>query len=323
MSKSSTILSARAVARRGAVVSVLLALGAAACTDSSAPPAPPSPLVVPPFVYVADVGGFQSLMRWDSGVVTQLTTGSNNYEPYSAGGKLVFTSTRDVMPQIYVSDPNVTTVRRVTCSSSYDVTATLSPTGDSIAFVSTRSGTPRVWLVNTPSLTPPASNAGSICDTPVALATGSADWVPESGPAWSPLGAQLAFTSTRDGVSQVYLIASGGGTPTKVTNEMLGAFQPTWSADGTMLYYVAASPALVLRRISIATGETKTIVDADNDGDVDVGGPMSCISTVCIFSSDPTESGGSMFALHPKQADAQVVFTRTAALERQPAIIKQ
>ena len=320
MSKSSTILSARAVARRGAVVSVLLALGAAGCTESSAPP---SPLVVPPFVYVADIGGYQTLMRWDSGVVTQLTSGSNNYEPYSAGGKLVFTSTRDVMPQIYVSDPNVTTVRRVTCSSSYDVTATLSPRGDSIAFVSTRSGTPRVWLVNTPSLAPPASMAASICDTPVALATGSADWVPENAPAWSPLGSQLAFTSTRDGVSQVYLIASGGGTPVKVTNEMLGAFQPTWSADGTTLYYVAAMPALVLRKINIGSGAVKTIVDADNDGDVDVSGPMSCISTACVFSSEPGEASGNMYVMHPKQTDATIVFPRTAAMERQPAIIKQ
>ena len=316
MSKSSTLFSARTAARRGAALSVTLLIAAAGCTDS---PAPASPVVVPPFVYVADISGYQTLMRWDSGVVTQLTSGSSNFEPYSAGGKLVFTSTRDVMPQIYLSDPGVTTVRRVTCSNSFDNTATLSPTGDSIAFVSTRSGTPRVWIVNAPSLTAPAQ----ACDDPVALATGSPDWVPESGPTWSPLGSQIAFTSTRDGMSQVYVIPSGGGTPVKVSDEMLGAFQPTWSADGTTIYYIGAMPALVLRKINLGTGAATTIVDADNDGDVDVGGPMSCVSTVCLFSSDPTESGGDMFAMHPKQIEAEIVFARTAAMERQPAIIKQ
>ena len=76
-----------------------------------------------------------------------------------------------------------------------------------------------------------------------------------------------------------------------------------------------------LRSISVAGGSPKTMVDVDHDGDMDVGGPMSCGAGACLFSSDPVETGGDMFMISPTGIDQQIVFTRTAAMERQPAIL--
>jgi TolB protein len=58
-------------------------------------------------------------------------------------------------------------------------------------------------------------------------------------PAWSPDGTRLAYASSVDDVSQVFIAAIAGGTPYTVTAEAAYAGQPTWSPDGTRLAYVA------------------------------------------------------------------------------------
>jgi TolB protein len=301
--------------RTSSIVATLLIASTIACSDAAAPivAPPPPPAPIPSFVYVADVAGYATLMRYDGGTTTQLTSGSNNTEPNSAASRLVFTSTRNVLPQVFISDLGVTKTRRVTNSSSFDMSASLSPRGDSIVFISTRSGTPRLWVINAPSL-----DATSF-DTPVALATESKDWVPESAPAWSPLGGQIAFTSTRNGTSQVYVITSGGGTPRQLSYESGGAFQPTWSLDGKTIYFVAAVPQLVVRRISAGGGTAVTVAS----GPMGVGGPMSCGYGICLFSTSPEDEGGQLLALILSGSESQVIMNRTAAMERQPAILVQ
>lgn len=294
--------------RIATALGTLGALAALGCSESSAP----APQLSPAFMYVANVGANSQLVRFRNDTATPLTSGSSNYDPNSRASRLVFTSERNGLPQVFISDLDVTTPHAVTFGSSFNRSPSLSPSADSIAFVSTRSGTPRIWVIAAPSLNAPGF------DTPLALATGSPSYVPEDVPAWSPAGSFIAFTSTRDGLSQVYVMPSGGGSVTAVTSEGGGAFQPSWSADGSTIYYVAATPSLILRRVSAQGGGTATTVVDDPQG---VGGPASCNGSFCLFNTDPAGSSGSMCTLAISAGSTKVIFPRTAAQERQPAIL--
>ena len=59
-------------------------------------------------------------------------------------------------------------------------------------------------------------------------------------PRWSPDGRWLAFESTRDGNSQIWLLAVDGGEARQLTSLSTGAAQPVWSPDGKKLAFVSA-----------------------------------------------------------------------------------
>ena len=61
----------------------------------------------------------------------------------------MFTSDRDGNPEVYFGDVRATAVRRLTTHTATDGEPALHPRGDRIAFVSMRSGTPRLWMMDT------------------------------------------------------------------------------------------------------------------------------------------------------------------------------
>ena len=63
----------------------------------------------------------------------------------------------------------------------------------------------------------------------------------DAHPRWSPDGKWIAFESTRDGDSQIYLLpAEGGGEARKLTTLSTGASQAVWAPDGKSLAFVSA-----------------------------------------------------------------------------------
>jgi len=62
----------------------------------------------------------------------------------------------------------------------------------------------------------------------------------DSAPAWSPDGKTLAFLSSRDGNSQVYLLSMTGGEPKKLTTLSTGADLFQWSPDGKTIAFTSA-----------------------------------------------------------------------------------
>ena len=62
----------------------------------------------------------------------------------------------------------------------------------------------------------------------------------DSSPVWSPDGMTLAFLSSRNGVSQVYLLSMDGGEAHPLTKLSTGADMVKWSPDGKTLAFTSS-----------------------------------------------------------------------------------
>lgn len=173
------------------------------------------------------------------------------------GTKLAFTSNRDGNPEIYVINRDGTGLRRLTNHPEVDVTPTWSPTGTQIAFTSNRTGSPQIWIVNADGSEPRKITSESWCDRPTwspapfneiayASRTGAGfdirifdfaergtrtitDGIGSNeSPAFSPNGRHVAFTSTRAGKEQIFIIDQDGKNLRQVTRTGMNRY-PNWS----------------------------------------------------------------------------------------------
>jgi dipeptidyl aminopeptidase/acylaminoacyl peptidase len=132
----------------------------------------------------------------------------------------------------------------------------LSPDGRHVAYVVTEvsleqnSRNSDIWMV------PAAGGA------PVAVARSPRS---DDTPRWSPDGRRLAFVSTRDGSSQVWLVAIGpsgpAGEPRKLTNLATEASGAIWSPDGKWILFVSdvdpACPTLACNEQRLKEAEAR------------------------------------------------------------------
>ena len=58
----------------------------------------------------------------------------------------------------------------------------------------------------------------------------------DSQPAWSRDGSLIAFTSDREGDSEVYVMAANGALQTNLTDDFSEDFAPAWTPDGRILF---------------------------------------------------------------------------------------
>ena len=197
------------------------------------------------------------------GVLQNPTRGvGTNYLPvFSPDGKqIAFMSARDGNPEIYVMNADGANVRRLTNHPAGDTTPTWSPSGAQIAFTSDRTGKPQIYIMSAvdgsnlrrltlaeseadrPTWSPAPFNeiafaartSGSGFDIKVfdnntgqthLLTFGEGT---NEGPAYSPSGKHLAFTSTRGGRVQIYTIGRDGRDLRQITRD--GSNQtPAWS----------------------------------------------------------------------------------------------
>ena len=83
---------------------------------------------------------------------------------------------------------------------------------------------------------------GSSIATVNADGTGARDGIVRVGPlerdaSWAPDGRRLAFTSTRDGNSEIYVLDTDNGAQTRLTYDAASDRDPTWSPDGTRIAF--------------------------------------------------------------------------------------
>jgi TolB protein len=166
-------------------------------------------------------------------------------------------SNRDGNPEIYVVNKDGTGLRRLTNHPENDVTPTWSPTGNQIAFTSNRTGSPQIWIMNADGSEPQRITSESWCDRPTwssapfneiayASRTGAGfdikvfDFTDRTtrlvtdgigsneSPAFSPNGRHVAFTSSRAGKEQIFVIDRDGKNLRQITRNGMNRY-PNWS----------------------------------------------------------------------------------------------
>jgi TolB protein len=166
------------------------------------------------------------------------------------GKKIAFTSERDGNYEIYVMSvedalqgAEGSNLVRLTDNPADDGDPAWSPDGKKIAFTSDRDGNYNyeIYVTNVED-----ALQGAEGSDPVRL-THEDGFPPHEGargPAWSPDGGQIAFTSDRDGDDDIYVMdigdalqAADGGDLVRLTDNPAFDEAPTWSPDGQKIAF--------------------------------------------------------------------------------------
>lgn len=294
---------ARRLAMRGAAALALI-VGAAGCESGSAPRL----FTVAPFVFASSSGGTWALYRSAGGTVVRISDpGMDDREPNSARGRIVFTSLRDGDAEIYTATLTgrltLGVQTRLTSVYGNDVEPALDPSATSIAFVSSRGGSPRIWLMGVDGANPRP------------LVTGSPDYVPEVSPRWSPTGDRIAFTSTRGGTSQVYVVPAAGGAAVQLSHETRGAFSPSWMPDGRRLLYTALAGTGAVMSVPAGGGDAVVFATAD-----DGLGEAVCSMRSCLAVASPLGGAGHIVPLSPSGQATRLSLPQVAD-DHHPALL--
>ncbi|HEX5475673.1 MAG TPA: hypothetical protein VFX12_13520 [Vicinamibacterales bacterium] len=172
------------------------------------------------------------------------------------GTRIAFTSNRDGNPEIYVMNKDGSGLHRLTNSPAIDVSPTWSPAGAQIAFTSDRTGSPQIYVMNADGTGLQKITSESYCDRPTwspapynqiayasragggyvikvfDVATRESKQISDSigsneSPAFAPNGRHLAFTSTRSGKTQIFVMDRDGNNLRQITRDGNNTY-PNW-----------------------------------------------------------------------------------------------
>jgi Tol biopolymer transport system component len=113
--------------------------------------------------------------------------------------------------------------QKLVVSSREQKAPSISPDGSKIAFESNRTGSNEVWVCDFDG-----SNSVQL----TSFGTGAT-----GTPRWSPDGKLIAFDSRAGGEANIYVVDPQGGIPQKVEIDIHGNSLPSWSHDGSWIYF--------------------------------------------------------------------------------------
>jgi dipeptidyl aminopeptidase/acylaminoacyl peptidase len=275
----------------------------AACDDAVSPRAA---VATPAFVYVSDHTGSDRLYIYDGRSTTLFpATLDGDADPQSAHGRIVFSGRRvsETRSEIYSAKLDGSDLRRLT-TGALDIEPSMSPDGSAVAFVRLQAGVSRLWMVEADG------------SNPTPIATGSDSHTPESLPRFSPDGRALLFNSSRTGTSQLWQIPVEGGVAVQLTRETNGAFDGSWGADGSSVFFVAGLDLHTVHEIDARDGAaTSFAVQGSTVAEPD------CDASLCLVATRTNDSNGDIVAIGRSASSQPLPLVSTTANEREPAIL--
>ncbi len=122
--------------------------------------------------------------------------------------------------QIFTVKPDGSDRKQLTFNAGGKSFPAWAPDGRRLAFVSTQSGSPEIWVLNVDGMDQKQ------------ITSGGGNFIP----AWSPDGKEIAFTSTRTGAPQIWVVNADGGNQRQLTT--VGHNNaPTWAPDGRKIAF--------------------------------------------------------------------------------------
>lgn len=225
--------------------------------------------------------------------------------PTAAAGRVIFISTRNSASGLFAVGYNGGTVTPVLTSAAdiLDQPA-LSSTGARVAFLSSTTGVPKVWVANgngtgARRLAPNFGFEGAI----------------EAWPAWSPDGRRLALMSTTPGLASLFVIDSAGTTADTIVDTMT-AFQPAWSPDGTHLVFTGAPAGQQAALFIVPIGGTAVRLTNRTGGDD--SDPTWLPDGRIVYLASLTDSTAELRWLDPAIPDVSVTIPIPAGLPSSP-----
>jgi Tol biopolymer transport system component len=82
----------------------------------------------------------------------------------------------------------------------------------------------------------------------------------ESGPAWSPDGATIAYSGTVNGVGQIFTRSLTAPTAVALTKSSTSCTNPFWSPDGARVYYFSGDERPSLWSVGVAGGAPEVVL---------------------------------------------------------------
>jgi TolB protein len=120
-------------------------------------------------------------------------------------------------------------------------------------------------------------------------------------PAVSPDGARIAFTSSRDGNAEIYVMAADGSAETRLTAFHRDDWSPVWSPSGDAIAFLSAreGPARLFVMLPDGTGQRRLLADWDAEVEEEspVFSPDGSSLAVVVRRKD---GGGEIWLADPK-----------------------
>lgn len=166
--------------------------------------------------------------------------------PGVAMTRIAFSSRHGEGKEIYLMDYDGQRIRRLTTTSTINITPVWSPAGGELAYVSWRGKQPGVYVMSS------EGELGHLTTVGGELS---------AAPDWSPDGRKLVYSADVDGNSEIYVLDRGSGRNSRLTHspaiDTAPAFSPTgreiaFTSDraGSPQIYIMDAEGLNVRRVS-------------------------------------------------------------------------